>query len=97
LPRLLCDRRIADRWDNQAMFRWLTRFVLFRFLPRRLLPILTIIELARLVRGLRRPRLAVNEPTESRTAQPPRHAQAPAAGERSETRPESGDEAGAGT
>jgi hypothetical protein len=54
------------------MFRWLTRFFLLRFLPRRLLPILTVIEIVRLIRGLRRPRMAVNEPIESRTAPPPR-------------------------
>jgi hypothetical protein len=65
-------RRISRRWDNAAMFRWITRFVLFRFLPRRLLPILTVVELIRLVRGFRRPRYAVNEPVDSRTAPPPR-------------------------
>ena len=54
------------------MFRWLARFVLFRFLPRRLLPILTVVELIRLVRGFRRPRYKVNEPLDSRTAPPPR-------------------------
>jgi hypothetical protein len=54
------------------MFRWLARFVLFRFLPRRLLPILTVVELIRLVRGFRRPRYKVNEPIDSRTAPPPR-------------------------
>jgi hypothetical protein len=65
-------RRISRRWDNAAMFRWIARFVLFRFLPRRLLPILTVVELIRLVRGFRRPRYAVNEPVASRTAPPPR-------------------------
>jgi hypothetical protein len=54
------------------MFRWFARFFLLRFLPRRLVPILTVIELVRLVRGWRRSGLAVNEPTESRTAPPPR-------------------------
>jgi hypothetical protein len=54
------------------MFRWLTRFFLLRFLPRRLVPILTVIELVRLARGLRRSRYAVNEPTDSRTAPPPK-------------------------
>jgi hypothetical protein len=65
-------RRISRRWDNAAMFRWIARFVLFRFLPRRLLPIITVVELIRLVRGFRRPRYAVNEPVDSRTAPPPR-------------------------
>lgn len=54
------------------MVRWLTRFFLLRFLPQRLLPILTAVEIVRLVRGLRRQRFAVNEPTRSRTAPPPR-------------------------
>jgi hypothetical protein len=54
------------------MFRWFARFFLFRFLPRRLLPILTVVEIVRLVRGFRRPRYSVNEPLDSRTAPPPR-------------------------
>ena len=54
------------------MFRWFARFVLFRFLPRRLLPILTVVELVRLVRGFRGSRYKVNEPLDSRTAPPPR-------------------------
>jgi hypothetical protein len=70
-------RRISRRWDNAAMFRWIARFVLFRFLPRRLLPIITVVELIRLVRGFRRPRYAVNEPVASRTAPPPRISQPP--------------------
>jgi hypothetical protein len=54
------------------MFRWFARFFLLRFLPRRLLPILTVVEIARIIRGLRRPKYAVNEPIDSRTAPPPR-------------------------
>jgi hypothetical protein len=53
------------------MIRWLARALLFRVLPRRLLPILTVIEIARFVRGLRRPKTAVNEPVASRTGPPP--------------------------
>jgi hypothetical protein len=53
------------------MFRWITRAVVLRFLPRRLLPILTAIELFRIVRGLRKPKQPVNEPLDSRTAPPP--------------------------
>jgi hypothetical protein len=53
------------------MFRWIARAVFLRFLPRRLLPILTAIELFRIVRGLRKPKLPVNEPSNSRTAPPP--------------------------
>jgi hypothetical protein len=54
------------------MFRWFARFFLLRFLPRRLLPILTVVEIVRVVRGLRKPKYAVNEPMDSRTAPPPR-------------------------
>jgi hypothetical protein len=37
------------------MLGWLGRFFLVRFLPRRLIPILTVIEVIRFIRGLRRP------------------------------------------
>jgi hypothetical protein len=57
--------------DTSRMFRWITRAVVLRFLPRRLLPILTAIELFRIVRGLRKPKQPVNEPLDSRTAPPP--------------------------
>jgi hypothetical protein len=57
--------------DTSPMFRWITRAVVLRFLPRRLLPILTAIELFRIVRGLRKPKQPVNEPLDSRTAPPP--------------------------
>jgi hypothetical protein len=53
------------------MIRWIARAFFLRFLPRRLLPILTVIELVRMVRGLRGRRYEVNEPTRSRTAPPP--------------------------
>ncbi len=54
------------------MFKWLGRVVLLRFLPRRLLPLLTAVQVFRMLRGLRnRQQLAVNEPTDSRTAPPP--------------------------
>lgn len=53
------------------MLSWITRAVLLRFLPRRLLPILTAVELFRLVRGMRNRKQPVNEPIESRTAPPP--------------------------
>jgi hypothetical protein len=53
------------------MIGWAARFLLLRVLPRRLVPILTVIELVRLARGLRRRRYAVNEPMDSRTATPP--------------------------
>jgi hypothetical protein len=54
------------------MFGWIVRFALFRLLPRKIIPIITLIEIARLGWGLRRRRSAVNEPWRSRTAQPPR-------------------------
>jgi hypothetical protein len=53
------------------MLSWITRAVFLRFLPRRLLPILTAIELFRIVRGLRKQRQPINEPLDSRTAPPP--------------------------
>jgi hypothetical protein len=58
------------------MIRTLTRFLLLRFLPRRILPIVTIAEAVLLLRSVRRRKkpLAVNEPAESRTAPPPRSA-----------------------
>lgn len=55
------------------MIGWIARVVLLRVLPRRLVPLLTVIQLIRMARSLRgRRRLAVNEPTASRTARPPR-------------------------
>lgn len=54
------------------MLKWFARVFLLRFLPRRLLPVLTAVQLFRLLRSLRnRQRFAVNEPLESRTAPPP--------------------------
>jgi hypothetical protein len=57
--------------QTPMMLRWVGRAVLLRFLPRRLLPILTVIEVARLVNGMRKRKQPVNEPTDSRTAPPP--------------------------
>ncbi len=67
------SRHLPDRSMPQTptMLRWVGRAVLLRFLPRRLLPILTAIEVVRLVNGLRKKKLPVNEPTDSRTAPPP--------------------------
>jgi hypothetical protein len=56
------------------MFGWLARFMLFKFLPRRIVPLITVIEIARLVWGIRQRRFRVNEPSRSRTAPPPRGA-----------------------
>ena len=45
------------------MFKWLARFALLRFLPRRLLPILTAVQVFRMFRDMRnRQRFAVNDP-----------------------------------
>ena len=45
--------------------------LLFRVLPRKIMPLITLVELLMLFRAMRRRRFAVNEPTGSRTAQPP--------------------------
>ncbi|MEA2545674.1 MAG: hypothetical protein QOI09_947 [Chloroflexota bacterium] len=60
-----------------GVIRTATRFLLLRFLPRRVLPIVTIVEAALLLRSVRRRgrKVAVNEPSDSRTA-PPRAAAA---------------------
>jgi hypothetical protein len=56
------------------MVRWLARILLLKVLPKRLVPILTVVEIARLARSVskRRRGIAVNEPSASRTARPPR-------------------------
>jgi hypothetical protein len=56
---------------TRPMFRWIGRAVFLRFLPRRLLPLLTAYELFRIVRGMRKSKQPVNEPIDSRTAPPP--------------------------
>ncbi len=53
------------------MLSWIARGLFLRFLPRRLLPILTAIELFRIVRDLQKQKRPVNEPLDSRTAPPP--------------------------
>jgi hypothetical protein len=54
------------------VIRTATRLLLLRFLPRRILPIVTIVEAVLLIRSVRRRKqpVAVNEPDESRTAPP---------------------------
>ena len=61
------------------MIRTLTRLLLLRVLPRRILPIVTIAEALLLIRSVRRrrkpvavndPSAAVNDPKDSRTAPP---------------------------
>jgi hypothetical protein len=56
---------------NAVVIRTATRFLLLRFLPRRILPIVTVAEAILLIRQVRRrKKVAVNEPSESRTAPP---------------------------
>jgi hypothetical protein len=57
------------------MLGMLGRLFLLRFLPRRLIPILTVIEAIRFVRALRRPRPV--QPVAPGTPVPPRSAAAP--------------------
>jgi hypothetical protein len=53
------------------MLRTAFRFLLLRFLPRRILPIVTIAEAILLIRSVRRRKaVKVNEPRASRTAPP---------------------------
>jgi hypothetical protein len=57
------------------MIRTLTRLFLLRVLPRRILPIVTIVEAILLLRSVRKKKpVAVNEPKDSRTAPPPQPA-----------------------
>lgn len=54
------------------MLKMATRFLLLRFLPRRLLPIITVAEALLLLRSVRnRSRTRVNDPARSRSAPPP--------------------------
>jgi len=59
-------------WEHTApMIGWVLRMLLFRVLPRKIMPLITLVELLMLFRAMRRRRFAVNDPTASRTAQPP--------------------------
>jgi hypothetical protein len=58
---------------NPSVLRTAIRFLLLRFLPRRILPIVTVAEAILLIRSVRRrKKVAVNDPSESRTASPDR-------------------------
>jgi hypothetical protein len=62
------------------MLRWALRFVLFRFLPRRFIWVLTVLDAFFLVRALGRRLLGPNrpgEPRRSRAALPARTASSP--------------------
>lgn len=55
------------------MFKTALRFLLLRVLPRRLIPVVTIVEVLLLLRSVRRRgSVRVNQPAESRTAPPER-------------------------
>jgi hypothetical protein len=55
------------------MLSWIARFFFLRFLPRRLVPVLTLIEIVRIARSLNdRRRFAANDPRAQRAASPPR-------------------------
>ncbi|HEY7132628.1 MAG TPA: hypothetical protein VH440_10270 [Candidatus Limnocylindrales bacterium] len=63
------------------MLRWALRFVLFRFLPRRFVWVLTVLDAFFLVRALGRRLLGPNrpgDPRRSRAALPARTASSPA-------------------
>jgi len=53
------------------MIGWIARVLLLRVLPRKLVPIITVIEVARLLWSMRERRFGVNDPLHSRTAPPP--------------------------
>jgi uncharacterized SAM-binding protein YcdF (DUF218 family) len=53
------------------MIGWIARALLFRVLPRKLVPIITVVEIGRMLLAMRRRRFAVNDPTRSRTGPPP--------------------------
>jgi hypothetical protein len=58
--------------QSAPVLRTATRFLLLRFLPRRILPIVTIAEALLLIRSVRKKKsMAVNDPKDSRTAAPP--------------------------
>ena len=63
--------RVRFRQTGRVI-RTLTRLLLLRVLPRRILPIVTIAEALLLIRSVRRRRkpVAVNDPKDSRTAPP---------------------------
>lgn len=54
------------------MLKTAARFLLLRVLPRRLIPIVTVVEALLLLRSVRRrAKVRVNDPSASRTAPPP--------------------------
>jgi hypothetical protein len=63
--------RRATGGDDPAMLKTAARFLLLRVLPRRILPIVTVVEALLFVRSIRkRSQVRVNAPARSRTAPP---------------------------
>jgi hypothetical protein len=55
--------------DDRAMLKLAARFLLLRFLPRRIVPIVTVVEALLFIRSIRkRSRVKVNRPSASGTA-----------------------------
>lgn len=66
-------RTVVARTDDRAMLKTIARVLLLRILPRRILPIVTVVEILLFLRSIRnRSRVTVNGPTASRTAPPAR-------------------------
>ena len=64
-------RGIDPVGDHPTMFKAAARLLLLRVLPRRILPIVTVVEALMLLRSVRRrSKVRVNEPSASRTAPP---------------------------
>jgi hypothetical protein len=57
--------------QRYAVLRWIARFFLLRFLPRRLVPLLTVIEVVRFARSLRRRRVAAAKRDGAQLTLPP--------------------------
>ena len=62
---------MVDPAHTDRMIGWVVRMLLFRVLPRKIVPLITLVELLMLFRSMRRRRFAVNDPSASRTAPPP--------------------------
>jgi hypothetical protein len=68
----------AGRWFDATCFghrcvviRWLARVLLLRVLPRRLVPLLTVLEVVQLARALRRRRAAKDRLDSAQLTLPP--------------------------
>ena len=62
---------MSARGDPRTMFKTAAKILLLRVLPRRLIPVITVVEALLLIRSVRRrSKVRVNEPASSRTAPP---------------------------